>query len=676
MTKLYKKIGDSVKKGEIIAEVDANSVALDIANVELSLSNARNNYDKLFTSTTESAKLRSKNTLSESQTNLALMESQYENLLISQSNTLNDNEAGLKLLESKLALAKSQLEYTKENIKTDTTSNNLEKDMANAFESLEDIGRTIPDIIKKSKEFIMIEDKSNPRYGDLSAKDITIKARVEPLYTSIVSEVDDYTSLLSTLRNKNPRNFDEILSAIESAKTLLTDMSAISALIVAEYDASIESNNLTADLIASTKTTMRGYGTTLGSKLSTLNSTLATLKGYGSDTLQSLADKNTLAAQEQSVTTAQNDFIKAQAALEALKKSQVTDRTSKSQDIENQKNAIKLNAASYQELIKGPTSTDLISARNNISQAEIALAKTKLSLSDYQIIATFDGVIDDIPWKVGDTTVGDSTTGTSNQGILVENKNAYEVDLSFDQIDIVKVAVGMPASIVLDAFPTETYTGNVASISAVPTVTSGVISYVAKVILTIPRTDIYSKMSATVEIVTTSKDNILVIPTSAITSENGKSYVNRAKDPTIFSRLATASRSWSTRSFSGGQRNRPSGSYSSGSVFDESGAESSSGRSFSGVIPYSGSSRNGWRRWSTWSLPTFSTSETVPTDKVEIVIGGSWDGKTEVLSGLQAGDVIIVAGKSTTAKSSSGAASSSTRVPGAWGFGAGRPPGL
>ncbi len=104
----------------------------------------------------------------------------------------------------------------------------------------------------------------------------------------------------------------------------------------------------------------------------------------------------------------------------------------------------------------------------------------------------------------------------------------YEITLSLDQIDIVKVKPGMPAKIVLDAFPKETYTGTVASISAVPTETSGVVSYDARVILTIKRDDIYSKMSATIEIITAEKIGVPVVENSFITTNNGKSFVQIA----------------------------------------------------------------------------------------------------------------------------------------------------
>lgn len=70
-----------------------------------------------------------------------------------------------------------------------------------------------------------------------------------------------------------------------------------------------------------------------------------------------------------------------------------------SQNIDAQKNTIILNRASYQELLDG-SSTDIVSAKNNIRSAEISLEKSKFGLKEYQLYATFDGVINDIPWII------------------------------------------------------------------------------------------------------------------------------------------------------------------------------------------------------------------------------------------------------------------------------------
>ena len=58
ISKIYKKVGETVKAGDLIAEVDATSAYKDIESAQLTVSNARNNYDKLFASTSESDRRR------------------------------------------------------------------------------------------------------------------------------------------------------------------------------------------------------------------------------------------------------------------------------------------------------------------------------------------------------------------------------------------------------------------------------------------------------------------------------------------------------------------------------------------------------------------------------------------------------------------------------------------
>lgn len=48
VTAIYKKNGDAVKAGELIAEVDAKSAKLDVANAQVSLNNAKNNLQKIL----------------------------------------------------------------------------------------------------------------------------------------------------------------------------------------------------------------------------------------------------------------------------------------------------------------------------------------------------------------------------------------------------------------------------------------------------------------------------------------------------------------------------------------------------------------------------------------------------------------------------------------------------
>lgn len=93
-----------------------------------------------------------------------------------------------------------------------------------------------------------------------------------------------------------------------------------------------------------------------------------------------------------------------------------------------------------------------------------------------------------------------------------------------DELDIANVSAGQTASIVFDAFDTETYEGTVEKISALGTNTGGVTRYT--VTISVPGTEkLKTSMSATATIVTEEKENALLVPVDAVQTDDGQSYV-------------------------------------------------------------------------------------------------------------------------------------------------------
>lgn len=113
------------------------------------------------------------------------------------------------------------------------------------------------------------------------------------------------------------------------------------------------------------------------------------------------------------------------------------------------------------------------------------------------------------------------TTGTSTntESISITNSGGYEIRVSLDQADIVKIRAGMDARIRLDAYANMSFSGVVSSVSPTPTESSSVVSYTAKILLPKTEKEIYTSMSATVEIIVAKKENILIIPISATRSD-------------------------------------------------------------------------------------------------------------------------------------------------------------
>lgn len=636
ISKIYKKVGDSVKAGDVIAEIDAKSARLDIENSRLSLSNAENNLNKVTGGSSETEKIKTNNTMIDSQDRLEQLEKEYDNLLIEQKYTLTNAETNITALEEKLALAKNELKYAENN--TDTTSttiSTIEQDITKAYKLIESAHDVFYPSLTTLNNTLNLENKNNPQYWAIGENNQILKKQVDDLYEKIKQERIDFESKFLEVKN-NSSSLTSVLIWLKEVQSIMEELGSLTTLSMASVRASRIGAEMNTTLIESKVASLTTLSTDLATQYANIDSMITTLKNADNTTLTDLGTANTLAAKKMSVNTAQNDLTKAKQSLIQTRATYEGKVLTSQQNIESQKNTIKLNTALYNETING-TSTDVISARNSVKSAQISLEKAYLTLKDYQIVATFDGIINDIPWIIGDTTI-------ATEWVLIENKNMYEIVLSLDQIDIVKVQKWMNAKIVLDAFPTETYTGVVDRVSAVPTETSGVVSYEAIVLLSIPRSDIYTKMSATVEVIITEKNDILVIPTSAIVTENGRSYVEKSINPASIPRNNTQRiSSWSSGSF---QRTLyESGMTGSGTQFPRSG---SGEWAFSGMrasVRWSGfsGSRN------SWSNTTTTMVANVDTIRTEITIGMSNGGKTEVVSGLNLGDIIVV--KKTTTKS-------------------------
>lgn len=352
VTKIYKNVGDTVQSGDIIAEIDASDAYMDIRNAKISLDNANNNYNKLFASTTEADRVRTKNSLEESKNSLGLLEAQYKDFLVSQKNTLLESEAQISLLKEKEKLAESDLEYTKKNLDTTSDATNLERDMANAFLSVEESNRIIPDNLRSIRDLLYINNKTSDRYGDLGAKNSYQKVQTEKLYESISGSLATFNADLSLVRAKSNRSLDEVLSVITQVREILSDISDLTAMGVEEYGNTPTGVPFGQSDIETAQTSLRSLGSTLSSKLTGLNSTYTTLKNYGSDAIQALADKNTITQKEQSLQSTKNDLSKAERAYEALKTSQNTDLISRQNEISRMKNTITLSEITYNEMVQ------------------------------------------------------------------------------------------------------------------------------------------------------------------------------------------------------------------------------------------------------------------------------------------------------------------------------------
>ena len=126
-------------------------------------------------------------------------------------------------------------------------------------------------------------------------------------------------------------------------------------------------------------------------------------------------------------------------------------------------------------------------------------------------------------FKLGDNIVTSSSATPSY--LYIENPNLVEITATVDQLEVVKLKLEQDASIVFDSFPTLTFTGKVSDINSTPTTSSSVTTYTIKITMDKGDNQIFSGMSAKVNIVIEGKKDALIVGTSFIEKMGGKSIV-------------------------------------------------------------------------------------------------------------------------------------------------------
>ena len=154
---------------------------------------------------------------------------------------------------------------------------------------------------------------------------------------------------------------------------------------------------------------------------------------------------------------------------------------------------------------------------NNIEKQKEDLAAEATKLADYTIVAPFNGTLSAVDAKVGDNA------GSAAIATVITAQNI--VELSVNEVDAAKLAVGQKATLTFDAIDGLTLTGTVAEVDTAGTVAQGVVSYGVKITLDSQDSRIKSGMTVNADIQTAVHADTLSVPSSAVKTTNGSSYV-------------------------------------------------------------------------------------------------------------------------------------------------------
>ncbi|QQG47348.1 MAG: efflux RND transporter periplasmic adaptor subunit [Candidatus Woesebacteria bacterium] len=161
------------------------------------------------------------------------------------------------------------------------------------------------------------------------------------------------------------------------------------------------------------------------------------------------------------------------------------------------------------------------------SQANLVSAAIAYQQASSTVVSPASGLIQNITVVPGMGIVT-STNSTTVASIQTEGNPVATVNLS--QVDVSKVKAGQKVTLRFDSIADATFTGKIAGINKLGTVSSGVTNYLATIEFDSSSPAILPNMSVTAAIITNVKDNVIKVSSSAVQTQNGQSVVRELRN--------------------------------------------------------------------------------------------------------------------------------------------------
>ena len=236
-------------------------------------------------------------------------------------------------------------------------------------------------------------------------------------------------------------------------------------------------------------------------------------------------DRNVAEAQR-AVAAAQEDLANAQKAAAAAQATPTT-------DVDGASAAAGISAASADTNAVSAAQRSLASAQANLDQANAKAASRTVT-------APSSGSIVELNAKVGATVtggmiMGESDTSGGKQCMQIADLSKMKVTVQVGEKDIAKIAVGQSANVTYPAFPDIVSQGTVTAIASVANSNSnnggGSVTFNVDILIEAPDARLKPGMTAEVSVVTEQLDDVVMVPTMALMTEDGEHYyVNLATD--------------------------------------------------------------------------------------------------------------------------------------------------
>jgi HlyD family secretion protein len=181
----------------------------------------------------------------------------------------------------------------------------------------------------------------------------------------------------------------------------------------------------------------------------------------------------------------------------------------------------------------GARPEEIAQAQAQVAAAQGAMQTIQANLNDMVLRAPFTGVVSrkfaDPGAFVTPTTAGSAVSSATSSSILAL-ASTNQIITQVAEANIAQTRIGLPATIQVDAYPGETFTGKITQIATQSVVVQNVTSFEVKASVADPQLRLKSGMNVNVAFKAGELSNVLVVPTAAIVQQPNAQGVFIAKD--------------------------------------------------------------------------------------------------------------------------------------------------
>ena len=190
-------------------------------------------------------------------------------------------------------------------------------------------------------------------------------------------------------------------------------------------------------------------------------------------------------------------------------------------DLKRTQSLYQSNLTSESELEAATAQAEL--AESQVHQSEAALKQAADDLNKTRIASPMNGIVTSLNKEIGEIALG--SVFQEDVILIVSDMSKMEVKIEVDETDVVNLSIGDTAKIQIDAIPNTTYKGVVAEIAhSATTKGAGTQEQVTnfEVSISVLGQDARFRpgMSSTVDVITDTKENALVVPIQSLTVRN------------------------------------------------------------------------------------------------------------------------------------------------------------